>query len=82
MLYVDDGKPLTTAMVAKLVGIHPMTLERWLSTGDLPWPKVLLVGGRVVRLWAAPDVKRLRNYKARNYKRIRAECARRKARQR
>lgn len=82
MPYADDRKPLSTAMVAKLVGIHPLTLERWLSTGDLQWPKVLLVGGRVVRLWAAPDVKRLRSYKAQNYKRIRAECARRKTRQR
>ena len=44
-------KRLSTSAVAKLVGVHPLTLERWLSSGGLPWPKTLIANGRVVRLW-------------------------------
>jgi predicted site-specific integrase-resolvase len=77
-----DDEPLSNSTVAKLVGVHPLTLERWLSSGKLRWPKVVVAGGRIVRLWEPPDVERLRTFKARHYKHIRAECARRKTRQR
>jgi hypothetical protein len=80
MPFYGDMKPLSNSTVAKLVGVHPMTLERWLSSGNLRWPKVVVAEGRVIRLWGRPDVERLRTYKARNYKQIRAECARRKRR--
>jgi hypothetical protein len=78
----NDSEPLSNSTVAKLVGVHPLTLERWLSSGKLRWPKVIVVGGRIVRLWAPLDVERLRTFKDRNYKQIRAECARRKTRPR
>jgi excisionase family DNA binding protein len=56
-------KYLSTSAVAKLVGVHPLTLERWLSSGGLRWPKTQIAGGRVLRLWEEEDVERVRRYK-------------------
>lgn len=52
--------------VARQAGVHPGTLERWLAAGELRWPKVLITGRRVVRLWKQEDVERVRRCKARN----------------
>ena len=61
-------KPLSNSEGAKVVGVHPSTLERWLGSGGLRWPKLLISGTRIVRLWSKQDVKRVRQYKAANYK--------------
>jgi excisionase family DNA binding protein len=61
-------KPLSNSEVAKVVGVHPSTLERWLGSGGLRWPKLLISGRRIVRLWSKQDVKRVRQYKAANCK--------------
>ena len=59
-------KELSNSEVARQAGVHPVTLERWLATGELPWPKVLVMGCRVVRLWKEADIERIRRYKAKN----------------
>ena len=61
-------KPLSNSQVAKVVGVHPSTLERWLGSGGLRWPKLRISGRRIVRLWSKQDVKRVRQYKTANYK--------------
>jgi predicted site-specific integrase-resolvase len=59
---------LSNSKVARLVGVHPITLERWLASGELRRPKILISDGRIIRLWDYADVERLRQYKATNYK--------------
>lgn len=61
-------KTLSTPEVAKLVGIHEVTLERWLAKRKIVGPKVLRTGRRVVRLWRTQDVERLRKFKQENYR--------------
>jgi len=57
-------KTLSTPKVVELVGIHPITLERWLRQNSALQPKTLEVGNRVVRLWTMADVARLKRFKA------------------
>lgn len=58
----------TTADVANEVGIGLATLERWLANGKIRQPKILKVAGRVFRNWSAEDVKRIKSFKAKNYR--------------
>lgn len=58
---------LSNSEVAKEAGVHPGTLERWLAAGKLRRPKVLIEGGRVVRLWKEEDIEHIRRYKTKNY---------------
>jgi hypothetical protein len=60
-------KVLSNSQVAKQAGVHPGTLERWLATGKLRQPKVLIEGGRIVRLWKQADIEHIRRYKEKNY---------------
>ncbi len=59
---------LSTPEVAKLVGIHPITLERWLAHGKIAGPKKLRAGKRVVRLWTMQDVERMKRHKVTSYR--------------
>ena len=61
-------KPLSTNEVAKAIGVHTITVEKWIADGKVKGPKRLQVGGRVVRLWTASDVERLRKHKQKNYR--------------
>ncbi len=57
-----DGK-LTTAEAAKRVGIHPVTLQRWIAAGKVKAPAPRLVGAVGYRLWTARDVESLKKTK-------------------
>jgi hypothetical protein len=61
-------KTFSTPQVSKLVGVHTITLERWLASGKVATPKRLRVGGRVVRIWTVKDLARVRKYKQENYR--------------
>jgi hypothetical protein len=61
-------KHFSTREVAERVGVHPITLEKWLAQDRIPQPQRLEVGGRVVRLWTAADVREVRKFKAGNYR--------------
>jgi excisionase family DNA binding protein len=50
----------TTTEAAKAAGISRVTLQTWISTGDVRAPRVQLVAGRAKRLWSEADVERLR----------------------
>ena len=75
---ISVKKMLSTREVAKLVGVHPITLERWLAGSKARAPKLLRVGGRVVRLWTSRDIARLKHYKAAHYRKGRGRKRKRK----
>ena len=60
--------PLSTKEVCSLVGIHPATIERWLSSGRLRLPQPIKIGGRVFRSWTRRDVERVRKFKEKFYR--------------
>ena len=60
--------PLSTAQVAKLIGVHRVTLEEWLRKAKIRKPKTLQVGNQRYRLWTDKDVERLRKYKDKFYR--------------
>lgn len=62
-----NGK-LTTVEAAKKVGLHPITLQRWISAGKVKAPKPTLVGAVGYRLWSASDVEGLRSQKESIYR--------------
>jgi len=59
---------LSTAEVAKKVGIDRATLERWLASGKIARPKSLRIGEKEFRDWTDVDVERVRKYKQKNYR--------------
>jgi len=50
-----DGK-LSTSEAASRIGIHPVTLQRWVAECRVKAPKPTLVGAVGYRLWSAKDV--------------------------
>ena len=57
-----DGK-LTTAEAARKVGLHPVTLQRWIAAGKVKAPRPTLVGAVGYRLWTARDLESLKKTK-------------------
>jgi len=57
-----------TAQVARMVGIHKVTLKRWLLAGKVREPRRISNGGIQARIWTDRDVERVRKYKAANYR--------------
>jgi excisionase family DNA binding protein len=62
-----DSK-LTTAEAAKRVGIHQVTLQKWIGAGKLKAPKPTLIGAVGYRLWSAKDVAALLKVKQAIYR--------------
>lgn len=60
--------PLSTEDVANLVGVGRGTLERWLREGKVPRPRPLRVGRKVFRMWTNRDIKRVKLYKEKAYR--------------
>jgi len=58
----------STSGAAKKCGVHPITLQRWVSEGKITAPRKTRVGGIVVRLWTDSDLERVRKFKAMNYR--------------
>ncbi len=56
-----------TGQVARMLGIHKVTLQRWLLSGKVPEPKRIRVNGGETRIWTARDVERVRKWKAAHY---------------
>jgi excisionase family DNA binding protein len=55
--------PLSTLEVAKAIGVHKATLERWLASGKLRAPKELRVGQKAFRDWTKTDIERAKRLK-------------------
>ncbi len=60
--------PLSTPEVARKVGIHRVTLEKWIRAGKVKPSKRVQVGGKAFRIWTARDVERVRKWKAAHYR--------------
>lgn len=58
----------STAQVARTLGIHKVTLKRWLISGKVKEPKRIGNGGVEARIWTDRDVERVRKYKQENYR--------------
>ena len=62
------GGKLTTSEIARKVGLHPITLQRWISAGKVKAPKPTLVGAVGYRLWSLRDVESLQGFKDKTYR--------------
>ena len=62
------GSKLTTAEAAKRVGIHQVTLQKWIAAGKVKAPKPTLSGAVGYRLWSAKDVSALLKVKQAIYR--------------
>jgi len=45
---------------AKKLGIHFVTLQRYIAANKIPAPKSTRVGGSIVRAWTEDDIERVR----------------------
>lgn len=50
----------STRSAAKKLGIHFVTLQRYISANKIPAPKAVKVGGSTVRAWSEEDIERVR----------------------
>jgi len=62
-----DGM-LTTSEAARRIGIHQVTLQRWIAAGKLKAPKPTLIGAVGYRLWSSKDVDALLKVKKAIYR--------------
>jgi hypothetical protein len=59
---------LSTADVARKVGVNRVTLEKWLSSGRVARPSTIRIGKGSFRNWTARDVERIKKFKQENYR--------------
>ena len=69
----------STGTVAKMVGVHVVTLKRWLLDGKVSEPRRVRTGGFEARLWTNRDVERVRRYKEKFYRKGRGRKPKKKA---
>jgi DNA-binding transcriptional MerR regulator len=50
----------STRAAARKLGIHFVTLQRYIAANKIPAPKSEKVGGSVVRAWTDEDIERVR----------------------
>ena len=53
----------TTSEVAKIVGIHLATLQRWIAQGKVKAPQPTLIGAVGYRLWSQDEIAKLKEVK-------------------
>jgi excisionase family DNA binding protein len=51
----------STRSAAKQLGIHVVTLQRYIAAKKIPAPKAVRVGGSIVRAWTDEDIERVRH---------------------
>jgi hypothetical protein len=61
-------KTYSTVQVARMIGVHKVTLQRWLLGGKTAEPRRITNGGMDLRLWTDRDIERVRKYKQENYR--------------
>ena len=59
--------PFSTREVARQVGIHLRTLERWLEEKKVK-PHLLQVGKKTYRIWTPKEIEKVRSVKERTYR--------------
>jgi hypothetical protein len=56
----SNGTGYSTLAVAREIGVHRITILRWLQSGQLPEPRHVRAAGQDIRVWSARDVERAR----------------------
>jgi hypothetical protein len=51
-----------------MLGVHKVTLQRWLLNGKVAEPRRISNGGVDARVWTERDIERVRKYKQENYR--------------
>ena len=69
----------STVEVARMLGIHKVTLQCWLLDGKVSEPRRISAGGFEARLWTNRDVERVRRYKEKFYRKGRGRKPKGKA---
>jgi len=59
-MVISDKRLRSTREAAKELGVHYITLHRYVLAKKVPAPKVQKVGGIRVRLWRKGDIERVR----------------------
>jgi len=59
--------PLSTAQVAKRLGIARSTLELWIQQGRVK-PRTLAIGKKVYRIWTGQEIGRVHRVKEKTYR--------------
>jgi DNA-binding transcriptional MerR regulator len=68
LAYIKSVRIHSTVEVARLVGVHKLTLIRWLLNGQVKEPRRIKQGGVDIRLWTDGDLERIRKYKEAHYR--------------
>jgi hypothetical protein len=58
----------STAQVARKIGVHKITLIRWLLGGKVQEPRRVNHAGQSIRVWTDRDLRRANDYKRSNYR--------------
>ncbi len=58
----------SAAQAARMLGIHKVTLQRWLLDGKVAEPNKVRIGNIESRIWTHSDVEHVRRYKQKNYR--------------
>jgi predicted site-specific integrase-resolvase len=61
-------KTYSTKQVAKVIGIHWVTLRRWLANRRIRPSQGIRLNGSTLWRWTDRDVERVRKYKEANYR--------------
>jgi transposase len=73
--YDTTVKTYSTRQAAKLAGIGHITLYRWMAAGKVGASESIRMNGHRLFRWTSADVKRIRKYKSKNYRKGRGRKA-------
>jgi hypothetical protein len=69
-IFLDSSKPIcdtysqmnvfSTRVAAKMLGLHPATLARYVAIGKLPSPKMVATGSTTTHIWTDAEVEHVR----------------------
>jgi excisionase family DNA binding protein len=78
MYIVSNMKTYSTGEVARIAGIHKLTVLRWLRSGVIPEPKRGRFVGRNFRIWTQRDLNRMLKHKQKHYRKGRGRKPKKK----
>jgi len=80
-MVISESELKSTPEAARVLGIHHITLQRYVLAKKVPAPRVRKLGGVRVRLWSTEDIENVRNVlpKIRNGRKHRKKGSRKKA---
>jgi hypothetical protein len=59
-MVISDSDLKSTREAAEQLGIHHITLQRYVAAKKVPAPSLRRIGGVSVRLWSGDDIERVR----------------------